>query len=156
MNPEQSIADVFAPESIPRLGPFGFPPPHEYGVPICDAPRRITYSMAAGPRTLPGATPAASAGASPKLDKNFRPRSTVACVAWAVAASDALAMASGSPGAPELISLGSVGSHWPASGSAAAGVARPNSKATADTNSTNADRPRECLERNLILFITIR
>ena len=59
----------------------------------------------------PGETLAASAGASPKLDRNFRPRSIVACVAWAVAASDALAIASGSPGAPELISFGSVGSH---------------------------------------------
>ncbi len=40
----------------------------------------------------------------------------MAWVAWAVAASDALAIDNGSPGAPALRILGSVGSHWPSSG----------------------------------------
>src|SRR5262245_48243352 len=126
VSPEQSKPTVLAPESMPVVGPVGLPPPQEYGTPIWEAPRRITYSMACGPRTRPGATPAVGAGgASPKLLKNFRPRSMVTWVACVVAASDALAIASGSPGAPELISFGSVGSHSPSSGSARAGVVRP-------------------------------
>ena len=36
----------------------------------------------------------------PRLARKLRPRSRVAWAAWAVAASDALAMASASPGAP--------------------------------------------------------
>jgi len=42
--------------STPALGPVGVPPPHEYGTPICEAPRRITYSIACGPRTRPTPT----------------------------------------------------------------------------------------------------
>ena len=37
----------------PALGPLSVPPPQEYGTPICDPPRRITYSIACGPRTRP-------------------------------------------------------------------------------------------------------
>ena len=58
---------------MPALGPFGYPPPHEYGTPICEPPRRITYSMACGPRTRPGATPAL-VPARPRLLRNCRPR----------------------------------------------------------------------------------
>src|ERR1700739_4321621 len=50
-NPEQSKPTVLAPESTPLLGPFGVPPPHEYGNPICEDPRRITYSTACRPYT---------------------------------------------------------------------------------------------------------
>src|SRR6476620_1898176 len=105
---------MLAPESMPVLGPVGLPPPQEYGVPIWEPPRRMTYSMDCGPRTRPGATLAAPGGGpKPSVDRNLRPRSIVASVACAVAASDALAMDSGSPGAPALSSFGRVGSHWP-------------------------------------------
>ena len=66
VRPEQSKPTVLAPESTPVLGPLSLPPPHEYGTPICDPPRRITYSMACGPRTRPGATPAPGGGPSPR------------------------------------------------------------------------------------------
>ncbi len=36
---------------MPRPGPAAVPPPHEYGTPICDMPRRITYSDACRPYT---------------------------------------------------------------------------------------------------------
>src|ERR671916_1420344 len=84
VNPEQSKPTVLAPESTPVLGPLGFPPPHEYGTPIWDAPRRITYSIACGPRTRPAAAPVgailAGAPPMPMLLKNFRPRTIVAWV----------------------------------------------------------------------------
>src|SRR5271163_3850800 len=50
--PEQSKPTVLAPESIPLLGPSSVPPPHEYGTPICEAARRITYSIAWRPFAL--------------------------------------------------------------------------------------------------------
>ncbi len=57
----------------------------------------------------------------------------MAWVAWAVAASDALAIASGSPGAPALMILGSVGSHWPSSG-CGGGRRRPASAISSDSS----------------------
>ncbi|CFR89197.1 Uncharacterised protein [Mycobacterium tuberculosis] len=59
----------------------------------------------------------------PNPPRNCLPKSSVVWVAWAVACNDALATASGSPGAPALTNAGSVGSHCP--GSASAGVATP-------------------------------
>ncbi len=138
MKPEQSKPTVPAPDSMPVDGPVGLPPPQEYGTPICVPPRRMTYSMACGPRTRPGATPA-GAPPMPMLDRNLRPRSMVAWVACAVAASDALAMASGSPGAPALSTWGRVGSHCPPSGSAWAGMASPIASRI-DTNAVNRVR----------------
>src|ERR1700722_2190735 len=132
--PEQSKPTVFAPESTPLLGPFGVPPPHEYGNPICEDPRRITYSTACRPytrgirlgRVLPLPLPPRL---SPSPPRNCRPRSSVVWVALAVACRDWLAIATGSPGAPALIVGGRVGSHWPSS--ARAGPARPISRPSA-------------------------
>jgi hypothetical protein len=72
----------------------------------------------------------------PMLARNFRPRSMVTWVACAVAASDAFAIASGSPGAPALMSFGSVGSHWSSPGAALTGAASPITTATAENSST--------------------
>jgi hypothetical protein len=58
--------------------------------------------MACDPRTRPGAT-LVGAPPIPRLLKNFRPRSIVVWVASWLACSDALAIATGSPGAPELM-----------------------------------------------------
>src|SRR6201996_2492898 len=125
IRPEQSKPVMLAPSPTPLLGPCSVPPPQEYGTPICDPPRLITYSMACRPLArgmrlglvAPGA--AAGAGPPPRLipspPRNCLPKSSVVWVAWAVACSDALATASGSPGAPALIVAGSVGSHAPGS-----------------------------------------
>src|SRR5262249_59199910 len=61
---------------------------------------------------------------TPGPPRNCLPKSSVVWVACAVACSDWLATASGSPGAPALIVAGKVGSHWP--GSAVAGAATDN------------------------------
>jgi hypothetical protein len=89
---------MFAPESTPVLGPLGVPPPHEYGTPICEAPRRITYSIACGPRTRPTPTlpvlaPPPLLPPRPMLWRNFWPRLWVVCIAIWVASNDALAIA---------------------------------------------------------------
>src|ERR1700757_259919 len=49
ISPEQSKPLMLAPSPTPLLGPSSEPPPHEYGTPICDPPRLITYSMACRP-----------------------------------------------------------------------------------------------------------
>jgi hypothetical protein len=127
---------VLAPESTPNDGPLGFPPPQEYGTPICDAPRRITYSIACLPLTrfAPGGTAPAGTLASlpvrPRLLRNLRPNSIVVWVARWVACSDALAIATGSPGAPELMIFGRVGSHCSSSGAAVAGPAKATASAS--------------------------
>src|ERR1700761_4836574 len=131
-NPEQSKPTVLAPESTPLLGPFSVPPPHEYGNPICEDPRRITYSTACRPYTrgMPlGLVLAVPPRLSPSPPRNCRPRSSVVWVAFAVACRDWLAIATGSPGAPALIVAGRVGSHAPSS--AFAGPARPITRAKA-------------------------
>src|SRR6201988_4135179 len=134
---------MFAPSPTPLLGPCSVPPPQEYGTPICDAPRLITYSMACRPLArgmrlglvLPGS--AAGALLPPRLipspPRNCLPKSSVVWVACAVACSDWLATASGSPGAPALMVAGKVGSHWPGSAlTRGAGAATDNiSPATA-------------------------
>src|SRR5579875_3729265 len=82
------------------------------------------------PPGLPGEL-AAAGGSPPRLIpsplKNCLPKSIVVWVAWAVACSEALATASGSPGAPALIWAGRVGSHSPGSAPArGTGAAREN------------------------------
>src|ERR1700759_845380 len=77
----------------------------------------------------PGAAAGGGAppGVIPDPPRNCLPKSSVVWVAWAVACSDALATASGSPGAPALIVAGSVGSHGPGSAPArGAGPATDN------------------------------
>src|ERR1700723_3157410 len=130
-SPEQSKPTVLAPESAPLLGPFGVPPPHEYGTPICEDPRRITYSTACLPYTrgIPLGLVLLPPRLSPSPPRNCRPKSSVVWVALAVACSDWLAIATGSPGAPALIVGGKVGSHWPSS--AWAGPERPISRPSA-------------------------
>src|SRR5271163_3079770 len=130
-SPEQSKPTVLAPESTPLLGPLRVPPPHEYGTPICEDPRRIAYSTACRPYTR--GTPLGVLLVPPRLSpsppRNCRPRSKVVWVALAVACSDWLAMATGSPGAPALTTGGKVGSHPPSP--AWAGAARVNSRPNA-------------------------
>src|ERR1700733_9348725 len=129
-SPEQSKPTVLAPESTPLLGPFGVPPPHEYGTPICEDPRRITYSTACLPYTrgIPLGLVLLPPTLSPSPPRNCRPKSSVVWVALAVACSDWLAIATGSPGAPALMVGGKVGSQAPSSASAghARAISRPN------------------------------
>src|ERR1700761_9810485 len=49
IRPEQSKPVMLAPSPTPLLGPSSEPPPHEYGTPICDPARLITYSIACRP-----------------------------------------------------------------------------------------------------------
>src|ERR1700733_3836758 len=131
-SPEQSKPTVSAPESTPLLGPFGVPPPHEYGTPIWEDARRMTYSTACRPYTrgIPlGLLVLLPPRLSPSPLRNCRPKSKVVWVALAVACSDWLAIATGSPGAPALITGGKVGSHTPSS--AWAGMARVISRPNA-------------------------
>ena len=92
--------------------------------------------MAAGPRTRApvGRPPAAGVGASPMLCRNFEPRLWVVSRAILLTWNDAFAMATGSPGAPELGTAGSVGSH---SGAAAAGDAAPSAIAPATASAAS-------------------
>src|SRR6201998_3871003 len=136
IRPEQSKPVMLAPSPTPLLGPCSVPPPQEYGTPICDPARLITYSIACRPLArgirLGLVLPGSAAGVVPPRlipspPRNCLPRSTVVWVACAVACSEALATASGSPGAPALTVAGSVGSPWP--GSAVAGLASEKTKA---------------------------
>src|SRR6516165_2761597 len=122
IRPEQSNPTVLAPSPMPLLGPSSVPPPHEYGTPICDPARLIAYSIACRPLArgirlglvlVP--PPEVLPTLIPSPLRNCLPKSSVVCVAWAVACSDALATASGSPGAPALTVAGRVGSHSPGS-----------------------------------------
>src|ERR1700728_1516114 len=127
-SPEQSKPTVLAPESMPLLGELCVPPPHEYGTPICDDPRRMTYSTACRPDTrgLPLGVVVLPPRWMPRPPRNCFPRSRVLWVALAVACSDWLAIATGSPGAPALITGGSVGSQAPSS--AVGGTVSPSSR----------------------------
>src|ERR1700759_368648 len=134
IRPEQSKPVMLAPSPTPLLGPCSVPPPQEYGTPICAPARLIAYSIACRPLArgirlglgLPGS---AAGGGPPRLipspPRNCLPRSSVVWVACAVACSDWLATASGSPGAPALIVAGRVGSHWPGSAMASGGGTAP-------------------------------
>src|SRR5688572_13749320 len=111
----------------------------------------MTYSMAAGPRTLApvGSPPAAGVGASPMLCRNFEPRLWVVSRAILLTWKDAFAIATGSPGAPELGRAGNVGSHSP--GAAAAGTAAPSAIA-ATTVSVASSRLRREFRKLLEAF----
>src|ERR1700744_423073 len=137
IRPEQSNPLMLAPSSMPLLGPCSEPPPQEYGTPICAPIRRIAYSMPCRPFArgiLPAPVLAGLGAASPPRlipspPRNCLPRSSVVWVACAVACSDWLATAGGSPGAPALIVAGRVGSHWPGSAMASGvGTAPENAK----------------------------
>src|ERR1700751_5193503 len=136
IRPEQSKPGMVGPSPTPLLGPCSVPPPQEYGTPICDPARLITYSIACRPLArgirLGLVLPGSGAGVVPPRlipspPRNCLPRSSVVWVACAVACSDWLAMASGSPGAPALMVAGKVGSHWPGSAlTGGAGAATDN------------------------------
>src|ERR1700743_1593029 len=118
-SPEQSKPTMLAPESMPLLGELGVPPPHEYGTPICEEPRRITYSTAWRPYTRGIPLALVLGGLPPRLIpsplRNCCPSPSVVWVAWAVACSDWLAMATRAPAAPALIVGGRIGSSAPPS-----------------------------------------
>src|ERR1700761_1380061 len=117
--PEQSKPTVPDPESMPLPGPAAVPPPHEYGTPNCDSPRRITYSDACRPYTR-GIRPLVKpvgVGASPICCRKLRPILEVTSDEVAEIPRTLLRIAMGSPGTLALGTIGSVGSqspaHWP-------------------------------------------
>src|ERR1700761_7732095 len=114
--PEQSKPVVPAPESMPRPGPAAVPPPHEYGTPNCDSPRRMTYSDACRPYTrgiLPLVKPV-GVGARPNCCRNSRPMLEVTSDEVDIVPRTLLRIATGSPGTLALGTIGSVGSQSPA------------------------------------------
>src|SRR6478609_10440721 len=113
IRPEQSNPTVPAPESIPLLGPAALPPPHEYGTPIWDAARLITYSDACLPYTR-GMAPfvyPVGVGRMPILRRKLRPMSAVYCAEVDDMPSTELMIAIGSPLTNALGIAGNVGSH---------------------------------------------
>src|ERR1700739_1950226 len=118
ISPEQSKPTVPAPSSMPRLGPAAVPPPHEYGTPICDMARRITYRERGCPYTRgmrPLVKPLSVGFRMPMLVRNCRPMSAVTCDEVAEMPSTELMIAMGSPLTKALGTAGSVGSHSAAS-----------------------------------------
>src|SRR6202045_2287152 len=118
ISPEQSNPTVPAPSSIPRLGPAAVPPPHEYGTPIWDMARRITYSDACCPYTRgmrPLVIPVSVGLMMPSWVRNCRPMFAVTCDEVAEMPSRELMIAIGSPLTNALGIAGSVGSHREAS-----------------------------------------
>src|ERR1700675_4597496 len=118
ISPEQSYPTVPAPSSIPRLGPAAVPPPHEYGTPIWDMARRITYSDACCPYTRgmrPLVIPVSVGLMMPSWVRNCRPMFAVTCDEVAEMPSRELMIAIGSPLTNALGIAGSVGSHREAS-----------------------------------------
>src|SRR5689334_12244499 len=103
---------------MPLLGPAALPPPHEYGTPNCDSPRRITYSDAWRPYTR-GIRPlvmpesGASGAMRPICCRNLCPMLAVTCEEVAEIPRTLLRTAIGSPGTLALGTIGSVGSHSP-------------------------------------------
>src|SRR5258708_16520184 len=94
-------------------GPEAVPPPHEYGTPNCDSPRRITYSDACRPYTrgiLPLVKPV-GVGANPICCRKLRPMLEVTSDEVAEMPRTLLRIAIGSPGTFALGTCGSVGSH---------------------------------------------
>src|SRR5277367_4344576 len=113
--PEQSKPVVPEPDPMPLPGPAAVPPPHEYGTPNCDSPRRITYSDACRPYTrgiLPLVKPV-GVGASPNCCRKLRPMLEVTSDEVAEMPRTLLRIAIGSPGTLALGTCGSVGSHAP-------------------------------------------
>src|ERR1700724_2193560 len=118
ISPEQSNPTVSAPSSIPRLGPAAVPPPHEYGTPIWDMARRITYSDACCPYTRgmrPVVIPVSVGLMMPSWVRSCRPMFAVTCDEVAEMPSRELMIAIGSPLTNALGTAGSVGSHREAS-----------------------------------------
>src|ERR1700744_5310936 len=114
--PEQSKPTVPDPESMPLPGPAAVPPPHEYGTPSCESPRRITYSDACRPYTR-GIRPLVKpvgVGASPNCCRKLRPILEVTSEEVAEIPRTLLRIAIGSPGTLALGTIGNVGSHSPA------------------------------------------
>src|ERR1700758_4876255 len=98
--PEQSKPTVPDPESMPLPGPAAGPPPHEYGPPHCESPRRNKYSDACRPST-PGMRAlgvAGGGGASPICCKKLRPMLAVTSDEVAEIPRILLKIAIGSPG----------------------------------------------------------
>src|ERR1700757_772023 len=113
ISPEQSNPTVPAPSSIPWLGPAAVPPPHEYGTPICDIARRITYSEACLPYTRgmrPLVMPVSFGRRIPSCCRKLRPRFEVTCDDVAEMPRTELMIAIGSPPTNALGMAGSVGS----------------------------------------------
>src|SRR5271163_4738417 len=113
--PEQSKPVVPEPDPMPLPGPAAVPPPHEYGTPNWDSPRRITYSDACRPYTR-GIRPLVKpvgVGASPICCRKVRPILAVTSDEVAEIPKTLLRMAIGSPGTLALGTIGSVGSHAP-------------------------------------------
>src|SRR6202034_3276037 len=113
--PEQSKPVVPEPDPMPLPGPAAVPPPHEYGTPNCDSPRRITYSDACRPYTrgiLPLVKPD-GVGANPNCCKKLRPMLDVTSDEVDIVPRTLLRIATGSPGTLALGTCGSVGSHAP-------------------------------------------
>src|SRR5262249_27049319 len=118
INPEQSNPTVPAPSSMPRLGPAAVPPPHEYGTPICDMPRRITYSEACRPYTrgiCPLVKPVSVGLRMANCCRNCLPMFAVTCDEVAEMPSTELMIAIGSPLTKALGTMGKVGSQTEAS-----------------------------------------
>src|SRR5580658_10460503 len=100
---------------MPLPGPAAVPPPHEYGTPSCERPRRITYSDACRPYTrgiLPLVKPV-GVGANPSCCRKLRPMSDVTCDDVDIVPRTLFRIATGSPGTLALGTIGSVGSHAP-------------------------------------------
>src|SRR5579884_1276558 len=117
IRPEQSKPTVSDPEPMPRLGPAALPPPHEYGTPSCESPRRMTYSEACRPYTRgirPLVIPVSSGLRMPSFCRKPRPMLAVTCDEVAEIPRTVLMIAIGSPGTLALGTIGKVGSHSPA------------------------------------------
>src|SRR5579875_1240760 len=101
---------------MPRLGPAAVPPPHEYGTPSCESPRRITYSDACRPYTRgmrPLVIPVSLGLRMPSFCRKLRPMLAVTCDDVAEIPRTVLMIAIGSPGTLALGTIGRVGSHSP-------------------------------------------
>src|SRR5215211_3678421 len=99
---------------MPLLGPAALPPPHEYGTPSCERPRRITYSVAWRPYTRgirPLVMPVSAGRRMPSFIRKFRPRFAVTCDEVDEMPRTELMIAIGSPLTKALGTIGSVGSH---------------------------------------------
>src|SRR5262249_34893535 len=95
-----------------------WPPPHEYGTPICDMPRRITYSEACRPYTrgiCPLVKPVSVGLRMPNCCRNCLPMFAVTCDEVAEMPSTELMIAIGSPLTKALGTMGKVGSQTEAS-----------------------------------------
>src|SRR3954453_20349404 len=98
---------------MPLLGPAALPPPQDYGTPICDPARLMTYSDASLPYTR-GIAPLVKplgVGRIPSFCRKLRPMSAVACAELDAMPRIVLMIAIGSPPTNALGIAGSVTSH---------------------------------------------